>query len=108
MVECLHALLYAERHDRNFRSRGKYEKFNPQVSVAIDTFARIVLLILLNLLLCCRESAVPRPIWNSVRRSNIAFSHNQDQFSLEHFNFMKKLCCMRLQVLPGSQNAVWV
>ncbi|XP_069354342.1 ubiquitin carboxyl-terminal hydrolase 9X isoform X2 [Maniola hyperantus] len=54
-----------------------------------------------------KESAVPRPIWNSVRRSNIAFSHNQDQFSIEHFNFMKKLCCIRLQVLPGSQNAVW-
>ncbi|XP_045454666.1 probable ubiquitin carboxyl-terminal hydrolase FAF-X [Melitaea cinxia] len=52
-----------------------------------------------------KESAIPKPIWNSVRRSNIAFSHNQDQFSLEHFNFMKKLCCMRLQVLPGSQSA---
>ncbi|CAB3237376.1 unnamed protein product [Arctia plantaginis] len=54
-----------------------------------------------------KESFIPRPIWLSVRRSNIAFSHNQDQFSLEHFNFMKKLCCMRLQMLPGSQNAVW-
>ncbi|XP_072935903.1 probable ubiquitin carboxyl-terminal hydrolase FAF isoform X3 [Epargyreus clarus] len=54
-----------------------------------------------------KESLLPKPIWNSVRRSNIAFSHNQDQFSLEHFNFMKKLCCMRLQVLPGSQSAVW-
>ncbi|CAG9782928.1 unnamed protein product [Diatraea saccharalis] len=57
--------------------------------------------------LTLKESAIPRPIWLSVRRSNIAFSHNQDQFSLEHFNFMKKLCCMRLQVIPGSQNAVW-
>ncbi|XP_026323637.1 probable ubiquitin carboxyl-terminal hydrolase FAF-Y isoform X2 [Hyposmocoma kahamanoa] len=54
-----------------------------------------------------KESAIPRPIWLSVRRGNIAFSHNQDQFSLEHFNFMKKLCCMRLQVLPGAQNACW-
>ncbi|XP_060810679.1 probable ubiquitin carboxyl-terminal hydrolase FAF-X isoform X1 [Amyelois transitella] len=54
-----------------------------------------------------KESAIPRPIWLSVRRSNIAFSHNQDQFSLEHFNFMKKLCFMRLQIMPGSQNAVW-
>lgn len=54
-----------------------------------------------------KESVIPRPIWLSVRRSNIAFSHNQDQFSLEHFNFMKKLCCMRLQMLPGSQSAVW-
>lgn len=51
---------------------------------------------------------MPKPIWQSVRRSNIAFCHNQDQFSLEHFNFMKKLCCMRLQVMPGSQSAVWV
>ncbi|XP_063829213.1 probable ubiquitin carboxyl-terminal hydrolase FAF-X [Ostrinia nubilalis] len=57
--------------------------------------------------LTLKESAIPRPIWLSVRRGNIAFSHNQDQFSLEHFNFMKKLCCMRLQVLPGSQSAVW-
>ncbi|CAH0691384.1 unnamed protein product [Chilo suppressalis] len=57
--------------------------------------------------LTLKESAIPRPIWLSVRRSNIAFSHNQDQFSLEHFNFMKKLCCMRLQVLAGSQSAVW-
>ncbi|CAK1599935.1 unnamed protein product [Parnassius mnemosyne] len=54
-----------------------------------------------------KESAIPKPIWQSVRRSNIAFCHNQDQFSLEHFNFMKKLCCMRLQVLPGSQSAIW-
>ncbi|XP_047523488.1 probable ubiquitin carboxyl-terminal hydrolase FAF [Pieris napi] len=52
-----------------------------------------------------KESTIPKPIWNSVRRSNIAFCHNQDQFSLEHFNFMKKLCCMRLH--PGSQSAVW-
>ncbi|VVC97156.1 unnamed protein product [Leptidea sinapis] len=44
-----------------------------------------------------KESSIPKPIWNSIRRSNIAFCHNQDQFSLEHFNFMKKLCCMRLQ-----------
>ncbi|XP_052737124.1 probable ubiquitin carboxyl-terminal hydrolase FAF-X isoform X2 [Bicyclus anynana] len=54
-----------------------------------------------------KENLIPKPIWNSVRRSNTAFSHNQDQFSPEHFNFMKKLCCMRLQVLPGSQSAVW-
>ncbi|KPI93410.1 putative ubiquitin carboxyl-terminal hydrolase FAF [Papilio xuthus] len=54
-----------------------------------------------------KETTLPKPIWQSVRRSNIAFCHNQDQFSLEHFNFMKKLCCMRLQVLPGSQSAVW-
>ncbi|XP_047040633.1 probable ubiquitin carboxyl-terminal hydrolase FAF-X isoform X3 [Helicoverpa zea] len=57
--------------------------------------------------LTMKENIIPRPIWLSVRRSNIAFSHNQDQFSLEHFNFMKKLCCMRLQMLPGSQSAVW-
>ncbi|XP_068629076.1 probable ubiquitin carboxyl-terminal hydrolase FAF isoform X3 [Battus philenor] len=57
--------------------------------------------------LTLKESVIPKPIWQSVRRSNIAFCHNQDQFSLEHFNFMKKLCCMRLQVLPGSQSAVW-
>ncbi|KAL4715254.1 hypothetical protein ACJJTC_007836 [Scirpophaga incertulas] len=55
--------------------------------------------------LTLKESAIPRPIWLSVRRSNIAFSHSQDQFSPEHFNFMKKLCCMRL--LSGSQNTVW-
>ncbi|XP_063547239.1 probable ubiquitin carboxyl-terminal hydrolase FAF-X isoform X2 [Cydia strobilella] len=54
-----------------------------------------------------KESAIPRPIWLSVRRSNIAFSHNQDQFSLEHFNFMKKLCFLRLQVPPGTTNAIW-
>ncbi|KAF9415212.1 hypothetical protein HW555_007088 [Spodoptera exigua] len=58
--------------------------------------------------LTMKENIIPRPIWLSVRRSNIAFSHNQDQFSLEHFNFMKKLCYMRLQMLPGSQSAVWV
>ncbi|KAG6452569.1 hypothetical protein O3G_MSEX007736 [Manduca sexta] len=57
--------------------------------------------------LSLKESVIPRPIWLSVRRSNIAFSHNQDQFSLEHFNFMKKLCCMRLQLVHGSQSAVW-
>lgn len=56
----------------------------------------------------CSEISIPKPIWNSVRKSNTAFSHNQDQFSVEHFNFMKKLCCMRLQVMPGSQSAVWV
>ncbi|XP_028043113.1 probable ubiquitin carboxyl-terminal hydrolase FAF-X isoform X2 [Bombyx mandarina] len=66
-----------------------------------------------NLTLNCdinyRESAIPQPIWMSVRRSNIAFSHNQDQFSLEHFNFMKKLCCMRLQLTHGcvQQSTVW-
>lgn len=57
--------------------------------------------------LTMKENIIPRPIWLSVRRSNIAFSHNQDQFSLEHFNFMKKLCYMRLQMLPGSQSAIW-
>lgn len=59
--------------------------------------------------LTLKESAIPQPIWMSVRRSNIAFSHNQDQFSLEHFNFMKKLCCMRLQLTHGcvQQSTVW-
>ncbi|XP_073945007.1 ubiquitin carboxyl-terminal hydrolase-like faf isoform X2 [Choristoneura fumiferana] len=54
-----------------------------------------------------KESSIPKPIWMSVRRGNIAFSHNQDQFSLEHFNFMKKLCFLRLQVPPGSTSAIW-
>lgn len=109
MVECIHVVLHEERHGWNVGPRKIYAKYDIEVSL----FNFNVMLLLANTMILIififdRENNIPKPIWNSVRRSNIAFSHNQDQFSLEHFNFMKKLCCMRLQVLPGSQSAVWV
>lgn len=55
--------------------------------------------------LSIKEQSIPKPIRQSVRKSNVAFSHSQDQFSLEHFNFMKKLCCMRPPT--GSPSAIW-
>ncbi|XP_077293704.1 ubiquitin carboxyl-terminal hydrolase-like faf isoform X2 [Arctopsyche grandis] len=57
--------------------------------------------------LSLKDTGVPSAIWDCVRRSNIAFSHHQGQFSPEYFSFMKKLCCMRLCVIPTSPRGGW-
>lgn len=48
---------------------------------------------------------MPVAIERSVRRQNIKFMHNRNQFSLEYFQFMKKLimCNGPYVTIPGGQ-----
>lgn len=47
MVECLHALLHTQRHNRNVWSRTNYAKCDPKVSIAVGFALPNVYLILL-------------------------------------------------------------